>query len=49
MVRNGLIFLVEIKKIDKAAYGLLRLIYSNNITLTSFPKTTLIKFQEDYE
>ena len=44
MVRDAIIFLVEKKKDDKAAYGLLRLIYSNDITLSQFPKTTLIKF-----
>ncbi len=49
MVRNAIAFLVEKKKDDKAAYGLLRLIYQNNITLSSFPKTILIKFQDDYE
>jgi hypothetical protein len=44
MVKDAITFLVDKKKDDKAAYGLLRLIYSNNITLSSFPKTTLIKF-----
>ena len=44
MVRNAIAFLVDKKKDDRAAYGLLRLIYQNNITLRSFPKTTLIKF-----
>jgi hypothetical protein len=44
MVRNAIAFLVDKKKDDKAAYGLLRLIYQNNITLSNFPKTTLIKF-----
>ena len=32
MVRNAITFLVDKKKDDKAAYGLLRLIYQNNIT-----------------
>ena len=44
MVRNAIAFLVDKKKDDKAAYGLLRLIYQNKITLSSFPKITLIKF-----
>ena len=44
MVRNAIAFLVDKKREDKAAYGLLRLIYQNNITLSSFPKTNLIKF-----
>jgi hypothetical protein len=49
MVKNAVTFLVEKKRDDKAAYGLLRLIYLNNITLSSFTKTILIKFQDDYE
>ena len=31
---------------EKAAFGLLRLIYHNNITLFGFPREMLIKFQE---
>ena len=44
MVKSAVIFLAEKKKDDKAAYGLLRLIYINNVSLASFQKTTLIKF-----
>jgi uncharacterized Fe-S cluster-containing radical SAM superfamily protein len=49
MVNRAIIFLVEKKRDDKAAYGLLRLIYQNNITLFGFQRTLLIKFQEDYQ
>ncbi len=49
MVKSAIIFLVEKKRDDKAAYGLLRLIYINNVSLSSFQRTTLIKFQDDYE
>ncbi len=49
MVNNAINFLVEKKKDDKAAYGLLRLIYLNNISLAGFSRTSLIKFQEDYQ
>ena len=44
IVCNAVTFLVEKKKDDQAAYGLLRLNYLNNITLSVFPITTLIKF-----
>ena len=44
MVRNAVEFLIDLKNDDKAAHGLLRLIYQNNITLTVFPIATLIKF-----
>jgi hypothetical protein len=36
MVWTAIMFLVEKKRDDKAAYGLLRLIYLNNITLSGF-------------
>jgi hypothetical protein len=36
MVWSAIMFLVEKKRDDKAAYGLLRLIYLNNITLSGF-------------
>jgi hypothetical protein len=36
MVLSAIMFLVEKKRDDKAAYGLLRLIYLNNITLSGF-------------
>jgi hypothetical protein len=36
MVWAAIMFLVEKKRDDKAAYGLLRLIYLNNITLSGF-------------
>jgi hypothetical protein len=36
MVSSAINFLVEQKRDDKAAYGLLRLIYINNITLSGF-------------
>jgi hypothetical protein len=44
MVGHAIEFLVERKKDDKAAYGLLRLIYQNSITLGSFPLQILIRF-----
>jgi hypothetical protein len=44
MVRNAVEFLIDLKNDDKAAHGLLRLIYQNSITLTVFPVATLIKF-----
>ena len=49
MVEDAFNFLVEKKKDDRAAYGLLRIIFINNISLKSFSKTALIRFQEDYE
>ena len=49
MVNNAIVFLVEKKRDDKAAYGLLRLIYLNDISLFGFSRTSLIKFQEDYQ
>ncbi len=49
MVKNDISFLVDKKKDPKASYGLLRLIYFNKISLSSFPKTTLIRFQIEYE
>ena len=49
MVNNAIAFLVEKKRDDKAAYGLLRLIYLNDISLSGFSRTLLIKFQEDYQ
>ncbi len=36
MVWSAIMFLVEKKRDDKAAYGLLRLIYLNNLTLSGF-------------
>jgi hypothetical protein len=44
MVRDAMEILVERKRDEKAAFGLLRLIYHNNITLADFPKEMLIKF-----
>jgi hypothetical protein len=49
MVDNALMFLVEKKRDSRAAHGLLRLIFINNISLSNFSKTTLIRFQLDYE
>jgi hypothetical protein len=49
IVRNAVTFLVEKKRDDKAAYGLLRLIYLNNITLTFLHHSALVNFQEGYE
>jgi hypothetical protein len=49
MVDDALTFLVDKKKDERAAYGLLRLIFINNISLNTFQKTALIRFQEDYE
>jgi len=37
-------FLVEKKNYEKAAFGLFRLVFQNNITMSSFPRVTLIKF-----
>jgi hypothetical protein len=36
MIKNAINFLVDNKKDDNAANGLLRLIYYNNISLSSF-------------
>jgi hypothetical protein len=44
MIQDAMDFLVEKKHDEKAAFGLLRLIYQNNITLSSFPRLMLIKF-----
>jgi hypothetical protein len=49
IVRDALIFLTEKKEDAKAAYGLLRLIYSNIISLKKFPRESLISFQRMYE
>jgi hypothetical protein len=49
MVRDALFFLTEKKEDAKSAYGLLRLIYNNVISLKTFPKDTLINFQRTYE
>ena len=49
MVLDAIGFLVNKKKDEKAAYGLLRLIYYNSISLSGFPHGSLIKFQADYE
>jgi hypothetical protein len=49
MVKEALIFLTEKKEDAKSAYGLLRLIYNNVISLKNFPKETLISFQRTYE
>jgi hypothetical protein len=37
MIGDALTFLVEKKTDERAAYGLLRLIYTNQISLASFP------------
>jgi hypothetical protein len=37
--------LVEKKRDNNSAYGLLRIIYHNNISLTEFPTETLSKFE----
>jgi hypothetical protein len=49
IVQNAVNFLVEKKRDDKAAYGLLRLVYVNNISMTFLGQTVLVKFQDDYE
>ncbi len=49
MVRNAVHFLVEKKTDPKAAYGLLRLIFLNKISLFSFPRAILVRFQVEYE
>jgi hypothetical protein len=36
MVEDGFNFLIDKKKDDRAAYGLLRIIFINNISLNSF-------------
>ncbi len=46
MVQDAMEILVDRKHDEKAAFGLLRLIYHNNITLFGFPREILIKFQE---
>jgi hypothetical protein len=42
MVLDAIGFLVNKKKDEKAAYGLLRLIYCNSISLSGFPHGFLI-------
>ncbi len=49
MIKNAINFLVDNKKDDNAANGLLRLIYYNNISLSSFQIQVLIKFQQTYD
>lgn len=49
MVKEALIFLTEKKQDAKSAYGLLRLVYNNVISLKNFPKESLINFQRIYE
>jgi len=44
VVRDALIFLTEKKEDAKSAYGLLRLVYNNVISLKKFPKESLIAF-----
>jgi hypothetical protein len=44
MVLDAIGFLVNKKKDEKAAYGLLRLIFYNGISLSGFPHASLIKF-----
>jgi hypothetical protein len=48
-VRNAIDFLVDKKKDNNAAYGLLRIIYYNNISLTQFPTQILSKFEGLYK
>lgn len=49
MIKNAMQFLVDNKKDDNAANGLLRLINYNSISLTSFPIQLLVKFQNAYD
>ena len=49
IVRDAFIFLTEKKEDAKSAYGLLRLIYNNIISLKKFPKESLLAFQRIYE
>ena len=49
IVKDAFIFLTEKKDDAKSAYGLLRLIYNNVISLKKFPKESLIEFQRMYE
>ena len=49
IVQNAITFLVEKKRDDKAAYGLLRIIYLNNSTLSFLPHSRLVKFQQEYQ
>ncbi len=44
MVQDAMDILVERKRDEKAVFGLLRLIFHNNITLVSFPREMLLKF-----
>jgi hypothetical protein len=49
IVRNAVDFLVDKKRDNNAAYGLLRIIYHNNISLSSFPVQTLTRFEGFYK
>jgi hypothetical protein len=49
IVLNAVDFLVDKKRDNNAAYGLLRIIYHNNISLTPFSLQTLTKFEEYYK
>ena len=44
MVQDAMDILVDRKRDEKAAFGLLRLIFHNNISLTGFPREMRIKF-----
>jgi hypothetical protein len=44
MIKNAMQFLVDNKKDDNAANGLLRLINYNSISLKTFPIQLLVKF-----
>ena len=49
MIRNAIQFLVDNKKDDTAANGLLRIINYNSISLTTFPVQLLVKFENAYD
>ncbi len=49
MAKNAMVQLTETRLDARSAFGLLRLVYSNQLSLASFPKTTLMKFQHQYE
>ena len=48
-IKSAVNFLIDKKKDTSSACGLLRIIYNNNICLTSFPTQSLLKFEQFYQ
>lgn len=49
MVRQAMVFLINQKSHSTAAFGLLKLTFENQISLTEFPRELLTDFQKKYE